>query len=128
MTFDEVVEQIKKIESEHRQTDIKGYFEMVVAWKSLGELTRILKSFFSQPYKPSDIWPTEEAQMLTAPYGGIRENQTLYYSLIGSEFYMAMLWPWADGMLITVKLIRGKPQEKMAVSFFEKMKNLFGKS
>ena len=132
MNFLELLDEVKKIKSDHRRISTADFFEMVIEWTELAALTKILKSFFGEPRKPVDVCPNDEVESITAPYGGIWQNQTLYYQENEKEFYMVMLWPWTDGMLITVKLIRGEKKNVLNASantssknFWEKLRALF---
>ena len=127
MSFEELIEEVRQIKSDHRKIHEKDFFEAVITWKELAPLTQILKKHFGSPFKAADEWPSEEMRKITAPFGGIRTNQTLYYLTKANDFNLAMLWLWGDGMLITVKLIRGIPdkQDEAPQNFWKKIKGLF---
>ena len=128
MTFEDLIEEVRQIKSDHKKIAETDFFETVIDWKELEELTSILKRYFGPPMKPADALPTSEMRKITSSYGGIRANQTLYYLEDGKAFNLAMLWPWGDGMLLSVKLIRGignlKDQNERQ-GFWETIKNIF---
>ena len=65
-----------------------------------------LKNFFGAPVKPFGSKPTAKDQKWTAAYGGIFKNQALYCLEEEAAINLAMIWPWTDGMLLTVKIIQ----------------------
>ena len=52
------------------------------------------------------VKPGREANEFAKEYGGIQVGQVLYYR--GSEgiSQLAMIWPWQDGVRLTVKIIQ----------------------
>ena len=108
MTFTELLGEVKKLKHEEVRTDTPEFFEMVIAKDSLTVILPILDKFFGRPIKPANIKPSGEARKAADPYGGIRSDQTLYYLEDGGKGFYGMLWPWGSGVLVTLKLIRGK--------------------
>lgn len=40
---------------------------------------------------------------LAKSYGGIYEGQTLYHSVYESTVFLILIWPWQDGVKVTLK-------------------------
>lgn len=128
MTFIELGEELKKIRSDQKTIQEEDYIEMVIRWVDLEKLCKALESFFGKPTKVSGAFPDASAQSLTSSFGGIRQNQTLYSLIENDNLFLGMLWPWADGMLITVKVIKTKcssSKSQKGPSLIDKIKKNF---
>ena len=106
MNYDLFLEELKKAPClELRSTDPE-YFELVVKVSDLPRVNTILETFFGKALKPSGTKPSDEAKKKAQAYGGIREDQTLYYLEAEELYYYSLIWPWANGQSVTVKVIR----------------------
>ena len=104
MTYAELVEESKKFKCLETRVDSPDILEIVVSQETLISLNRLLESYFGLPLKPAGQTPSREASAYSAPYGGIQKNQTLYYRDADAASHCALLWPWSDGKMITVKI------------------------
>ena len=96
-----------KIPLEIRQSS-KGedYLEAVVQSKDLDALTAVLTKHLGHPIKKAGKGAefTGEVRKIADSLGGIRAEQTFYYSDKDEAVYYAALWPWAsDPLRITLK-------------------------
>jgi hypothetical protein len=105
MKFENIVNDVKKICFDTLRKDTSGYFEAVILKKEIQSLSNCLEKFFGIPLYPSQNSLSFEVQRVIDDFGGITSGQTLYYSG-NKEIVFAMLWPWQDGMHITVKIAR----------------------
>jgi hypothetical protein len=64
----------------------------------------VLDSLLSPPAKPAGAKPSQEIKNITAPFGGVRDNQTLYKKDTPEGSWLAMLWPWGNQQQTTLKL------------------------
>lgn len=104
--FVKLVEDVRKIKFSEKRTDASDFFEAVVDKTGLNELEGVLEKYFGSALKPTGKAPSKEAMKHTAPWGGIRPNQTLYYATEDDgKVHLALLWPWDDGCHVTLKLI-----------------------
>jgi hypothetical protein len=104
MTFEELREQVKKVDMEEKRTDLSSWLEVVVSNQQLEKIHPILERYFGPPFKAAGQSPSKEALRYTASYGGIRRDQTLYYAEREGAPHFAMMWPWGDGLRVTVKI------------------------
>lgn len=104
MTYAELVEETKKLKAWEKRVDSPDILEIVISQELMNSLTRLLENYFGIPFKPAQQAPSREASAYSAPYGGIQKNQTLYFRDAGTVSHCALLWPWSDGKLITVKI------------------------
>jgi hypothetical protein len=129
MNFPELVTSIKKLRMEEVRVDTRELYEFVIHKETLTDLTVLLEGYFGSALKPAGQWASKEAKEVTAPFRGIRRDQTLYYAAEGAMFNCALLWPWSNGMMVTVKIINGKRTGFQAppAGLWAKMKStLFG--
>jgi len=106
MRFNELKQQIKKIGVGELRKESDNYFEAVLLKASMDELGRKLNDFFGEPVWPSWKKLPPQAEKAIKAYGGILKGQTLYFCKLDDAVMFAMLWPWADGKNITVKVVR----------------------
>ncbi len=105
-TIDEVMRKAKKIEHEQTRRESEDYLEMVMFQRSMKDLGQLFDDYFGPALKPSGEEPQDDAEQLTNRYGGIARDQILYHTLRDSMRHLAMVWPWADGKRMTVKIIQ----------------------
>ena len=104
--LDQLLNEIKKLKFEQLRQDEPDVFECVMHVNKLASLNLILKRYFGDALKPAGKIPTKEAQEYAQNFGGISSNQTLYY-LKDNEFtVIAMIWPWNDKTLATIKIFK----------------------
>ncbi|MDD5218238.1 MAG: hypothetical protein PHN49_04425 [Candidatus Omnitrophica bacterium] len=108
MNYPELLQAIKKIRCEEVRVDSDEFYEMVIRKDSLKELSDVLGQYFGPPLKTAEAQPSREASKAAEPYGGIWKGQTLYYLEHDRQAHVAMLWPWSDGVTITLKMIQGR--------------------
>jgi hypothetical protein len=108
-TIDEVMRKAKKIEHEQTRRESEDYLEMVMFSRSMSDLGQLFEGYFGPALKRSGEEPPAEAEQLTNRYGGIAKDQVLYHAERDSARHLAMVWPWADGKRMTVKIIQESP-------------------
>jgi len=106
MTFDDLLEQIQKIPCSEKRAREQNYCEVVFAKPSMQEVNTALEACFGPPLKPEGKPPSAEATQYSKAYGGVQGNQVLYYRKSANGDEMAMLWPWGNGVSVTLKMIR----------------------
>ena len=106
MTFPELIADIKKLNLEETRTNTNHFFEFVIRTELANELNAALERYFGPPLKAAGEQPSKEASQTVASFGGIRKDQILYCVDHDKFLDCAMLWPWASGSLLTVKVIQ----------------------
>lgn len=99
MQFSEVRKELGSITFDSTRIDNGDYLEAVIVKSELEKLTSMLIKLLGAP-KP----PSSKAQDLLKDFGGVWAGQTLYISSDGNIDIFAMLWPWADGNHVTLKV------------------------
>ncbi len=108
MTFQELLGEAKKLNCVESRVQQDDHFEIVVSSDALGAAEVLLRSYFGEPLKAKGVPPTSALSAKARAYGGIQANQTMYFrqGAGGGEF--AFLWPWGNGLSITVKIMTEK--------------------
>ena len=104
MTFPALLKEVKKLKFTELRTDAEKELEFVVKVSQLPVVSSTLENFFGPALKPTGQAPSKEVETLSAPYGGVWDNQTLYYFKDGNASFFAMYWPWGDKTSVTVKI------------------------
>ena len=107
MTAKQVLEKAN-INFVEKRTLSDEYCEVVIVKRDLALLNQVLTGLIEAAVKPEGMQPTHEQSTLTKGFGGINSNQVLYKKEFANTVVIAMLWPWSDGMHITVKIISQK--------------------
>ena len=114
MNFREFLDEVQKIKPEELRVRTESSLEVVASKDHLGKINPVLETYFGPAFKPQGRRPTRESDRYSSPYGGIRRDQTLYFREDEEGFAIAMLWPWKNGVSVTVKIIRGQIEESPA--------------
>ncbi len=125
MTFLELAEQIKKLPPEELRSESQALFECVFDTKFSAKLTATLEGFFGTALKPAGQNPTKELKTYSDQFGGVRNNQTLYFREQEGISYCALIWPWSDETKATLKVfptkIKMAPASESSASVWEKI-------
>ena len=122
MNFRGFLDEIQKINCDEIRGRTESSLEVVVDKKNLDKIIHALEIYFGAALKPQGQRPSAESDRYSNPYGGVRQDQTLYFRKDEKGFAIAMLWPWGNGASVTVKIFRGhieEPAQKGKKSFFE---------
>jgi hypothetical protein len=104
MQFEELKKDIRDFGIKTIRTDDDNYFEAVVVKERLGQLIQRLESVFGSPAWPCEKELSGKTSEIIENFGGIRDGQTLYLRQEKDFYIFAMLWPWSDGVNITLKI------------------------
>jgi hypothetical protein len=108
MTFEEMLDAVRKLEAEEIRHDRSDYLEIVIPMPEAQKAAILLESFFGPPFKPPGQNPSKLASERSDRYGGVLKNQTLYWIETDARASCAMLWPWNDKNRVTVKIAQGR--------------------
>lgn len=108
--FLDAVSAVKKLPLEEIRVDSADFFEAVVQAEFARELDLALNKSFGPPAKHAGKQASNELNKLVVAYGGIRKEQTLYHASDQESFNYVMVWPWANKILLTVKIVRKTKQ------------------
>lgn len=106
MRYDLFLEELKKVPFLELRSDDPDCFELVVKVSEMSKVNAVLETFFGKAIKPKGEKVSEDAKKKAAPYGGVRDDQSLYYVAAEELYFYSLIWPWANGQSATVKVIR----------------------
>jgi hypothetical protein len=104
MQFAEIRKELKKVPFVTVREESGDYFEAVVSRNELANLALKLEKFFGPRIWPSKNKLSDEVEMSIKEFGGIMDDQALYFSKQNNKIVFAMLWPWSNGTHITLKI------------------------
>ena len=107
MRFSTMIKQLYAVPHDAVRNVDSESLEAVLPLERMQNVLPILGKYFGVPLKPPAQSPTAEMKEVARPCGGIREDQTLYYSERKGKFEFAALWPWKDGEHVTLKILAG---------------------
>jgi hypothetical protein len=103
MQFDDVKKEVKAADFYEIRLDNENFFEGVILKKNLDGLINRLNGIFGSPVWPSENELSTETKDVIKSFGGIMPGQTLYFCRQDNLSIFVMLWPWSDGIHITLK-------------------------
>ncbi len=111
LTFEGLLNEIRKIPVFESRIDEEDMKEFVIESNQITPLHLILQEFFGKEFKSPGQNPSLEDKRHAARWGGVRQYQTLYYNENLGFQNCAMFWPWNDGDRCTVKIAHWNPSE-----------------
>jgi len=106
MDLDKLIHELTRIPLDEMRKKTGDYCELVVALEDLTPVEDILDKYFGPAKKLEGKSPDRESTYLAQDFGGVRKNQILYYKEEDKTAVCALIWPWGDGVLATVKVAR----------------------
>ncbi|MBF0123450.1 MAG: hypothetical protein HQL21_08635 [Candidatus Omnitrophica bacterium] len=106
MTYSELVTGLKNVPPQELRVSEDDYFEGVFLQASMPTASVGLEAYFGVPLKPLGMSAGPEAEKISKPYGGIQTGQTLYVRKGQEGLDCALIWPWGNGVSVTLKIIR----------------------
>ena len=104
MEFYELKTHLHKFVFTEVRADEEDFFEAVISKSELVKLTPVLESLLGQPVVPESKNLSAQLQATIKELGGVMGGQSLYVLSQADTSFFAMLWPWSNGSLITLKV------------------------
>ncbi len=108
-TIEEVMRRTRKIQHEQTRRESEDYLELVMFRDSWNDVLSLFEGYFGPALKRAGESADEEAETITNRHGGIAQDQVLYHAARDNAQHIAMIWPWADGKRMTVKILQECP-------------------
>ncbi|NLE65536.1 MAG: hypothetical protein GX606_06445 [Elusimicrobia bacterium] len=106
MIFEELLLSLKNIPAEESRAALPAYFEAVFTLEHMPAVRASLEAYFGAALKPAGVPASIDAVKIAKAYGGIQTGQTLYAGSCAEGADRAFLWPWGNGLAVTVKVLR----------------------
>lgn len=104
LTFNELMKEINDVPIFESRIAQPRMQEFVISTDVIMQLHLTLQKFFGEHFKAPGEAPTPAEKRIAARLGGVRSNQTMYYSEFEGRTNCALIWPWTDGSRCTVKI------------------------
>lgn len=101
--FKDLTEELKKVGFETPRAENGEYFEAVFVKDRLPDFMKTLEGYFGPVLWPAGQPIPAEIDAVIKKFGGIMGKQTLFGRAQNGRIFFAMLWPWGDGVHITLK-------------------------
>ena len=105
MNVSDVLQRINHLNIEEKNDISEDYAERVFLRKDLGKWEKILTDLLGPAFKRAGEETTQAFSDLTIDYGGLLDDQVLYYKKFKNTSLIAMFWPWKDNSQVTLKVI-----------------------
>ncbi|HOW43315.1 MAG TPA: hypothetical protein P5110_02345 [Candidatus Omnitrophota bacterium] len=101
--FGELKAEMLKIGFETPRGESDTYLEGVFVKAQLPDFLKKLEELFGPALWPSDQKIPPAIDKVIKEFGGIMGKQTLFGGEVNGRVVFVMLWPWNDGVHITLK-------------------------
>jgi hypothetical protein len=106
MTFDEIKAVVKSGGMSSLRGENEDYLEGVFVKKNLDLFMPKLNEIFGAPAWPSASELPAKTKEIVDSHGGLMKGQTMFLLQQEGNTIFVMLWPWQDGINITVKVAK----------------------
>lgn len=104
MTVKEILAQCAHLQMENANDISDDFAERTCFAKDFQQLEATLNGIFGPPVKKAGEEVAPDMLILSIDYGGLQEDQILYYKQFDDCCVIAMLWPWKDNHQMTLKI------------------------
>jgi hypothetical protein len=104
MNVKDILERCSHLKVEKGYDISEDYAEREILVKDMEQWEKILTDILGPPVKKAGDKTTQFFFNLTVDYGGIMDDQTLFYKKFDGRSMIAMFWPWKDHNEVTLKI------------------------
>jgi len=105
MNIKDILQRCSHIKIEEKNVISNDHVE----WEFLQDVSEELEKILSNILGPATKRAGKEVKQsyldLTIKYGGILDDQTLFYKKFEKNSIIAMIWPWKDNNQATLKIV-----------------------
>jgi len=105
MNIEDILQRCSHLKFEEKNVISQDYVEWDFLQDDSKELEKILSDILGPVVKRAGEEVTQSYLDLTIKYGGILDEQTLYYKEFEKNSIIAMIWPWKDKNQATLKIV-----------------------
>ena len=110
MNVRDVLQRCSHLKIEEKNDISKDYAERVFLKEDFQEWEKVLTDLLGPAVKRAGEKTTQAFSQLTIDYGGLLDDQILYYKQFKDTSLIAMFWPWKDNNQVTLKIACIKKQ------------------
>ena len=104
-TISEILKKCDQLKVEEKRVSSSGYNEQVIFSDEIDQWNKVLAGVLGPAVKPAGQKTTPQYFALTVNYGGIFDDQTLFYKKFEEQSILAMLLPWKNKIHVTLKIV-----------------------
>jgi hypothetical protein len=104
ITIDEILKQCGQLKVEEERVHSIDYDEWIIFADEIDQWSKVLTGALGPVVKPADQKTTPRHFSLTVNYGGLFDDQTLFYKRFDERSIIAMFWPWKNKIHVTFKI------------------------
>ena len=104
MNVSEILKRCSHLTVEGECDISEDFVERVFFKKDIGAWEKVLTDILGPALKKAGEVPTQLFCDLTVNYGGILDDQTLFYKKFEGYAIIAVFWPWKDNNQVTLKI------------------------
>lgn len=104
MNISDILQRCSHLKIEGKNDISEDYIERVLLRKDAERWEKVLLDILGPVAKRAGEKTTQHHLDLTINYGGLLDDQTLYYKKFDENSVIAMIWPWKDNNQITLKI------------------------
>lgn len=105
ISIEGIIKQCEDLKVAEVRVESPSYDERVVFLDEIERWESILSQVLGPPVKPAGVKTSQEHFAMTVNFGGVHENQTLFYKESDEGTMIAMFWPWQNNTHVTMKII-----------------------
>jgi len=102
VTIIDILEKCGQLKVEEKRVSSSGYCEQIIFAEEIDQWNKMLTDILGPAVKPAGQKTTPQYFAMTVDYGGIFDNQTLFYKKFENKSFIAMLWPWKNKIHVTL--------------------------
>jgi len=104
VTISEILEKCGQLKVEENRVNSSSYIEQVIFADEIDQWNKVLTGVLGPAVKPAGQKTTPQYFALTVNFGGIFDDQTLFYKNFENNSIIAMFWPWKNKIYVTLKI------------------------
>ena len=104
VTIGEILKQCSQLKVEEERVSSNDYDERVIFANEIDQWGKVFADVLGQAMKPAGQKTTPQDFALTVNYGGVLDDQTLFYKKFKERSILAMFWPWKNKIHVTLKI------------------------
>lgn len=105
VTISEIIKQCGPLKIEEERVSSIDYDERVIMVDEIDQWSKGLTNVLDPALKPAGRKTTPQDFALTVHYGGLFDDQTLFYKKLEEQSVIATFWPWKNKIHVTLKIV-----------------------
>ena len=104
VTISEILKKCDQLKVEEERVSSSGYTEQVIFADEIDQWNKVLTGVLGPAVKPAGQKTTPQYFALTVNFGGLFDDQTLFYKKFKEKSILAIFWPWKNKIHVTLKI------------------------